>query len=158
MQCICILCQRALYTWRNHKATQARTISKDSKLSGPSSTSPRGTNPCYFRGAHLLLWGWRWEMDCRLFIFSFFNKQGNQRKSWRNWTLSMRCYANMQQLLLQRDFFQSRTAAFVHSSSPRSIQHPIPVAAVHRQITPLLPKSMQGTTIIPSFTQSSSRH
>lgn len=86
MQCGCILCQRALYTLRKCKATQARTISKDSKLWWPSSTSPRHTNSCYFRGAQLLIQRLRWEIDFRQFVFPSFNTYENHGDSWRSWT------------------------------------------------------------------------
>lgn len=107
MQCICILCQRALYTLRKRKATQARTTSQDSKLSWPSSTSPRHANSLHLRRAHLLIWVWRRGMDSWQFIFLFLKKnkkQGSQKESWRSWTPCTRCYPNTQQLLLRKDF------------------------------------------------------
>lgn len=98
-----ILCHRALLTQRKHKATQARTISKDSELSWSCCTSPRHTSSCYFRGAHLLLQSLSSEMDFRQIVFPFllYMKIKGTGKSARLHLTG--CCTNRWQLLLQRD-------------------------------------------------------
>lgn len=98
-----ILCHRALYTWRKHKAAQARTISMDSELSWSGCTSPRHTNSWIFRGAHLLLQSLRWEMDFRHFISPFFYYYTWKLKGQAKVLNSARVLHK--QLLLQRDLF-----------------------------------------------------
>lgn len=104
MQCGCILCQRALHTLRKCKATQARTISKDSKLSWSSPTSLRHANSHYFTRAHLLIRGLRWEIGFRQFSFPSFNIHENRAGGAQRHHTGY--HTRRQQLLLQRDFFQ----------------------------------------------------
>lgn len=115
-----ILCHRALYTWRKHKAAQARTISVDSELSWSGCISPRHTNSWIFRGAHLLLQSLRWEMGFRHFISPFFYYYIWKLKGQTKVLNSARVLHK--QLLLQRDLFLPEQQHLDMSAHP----HPHP--------------------------------